>query len=61
MTPEQESLIVQFKIVSAEASSIDGCDMTQARRLPPLDSRLRDLTAKLEATGLHLNDVGEWV
>ena len=58
---EQETLIVQFKAVNAEASNIDGCDPNNGDQLAKLDGQMRDLARKIQETGLEMNSTGDWV
>lgn len=61
MTDEQKAMIAQFKAANDGANALDQYDPENFSTLADLDATLKLLTRKLEASGMRLNEVGQWV
>lgn len=61
LTSMQESLIALFNTVNGEASLMDPYDPNNNDKLADLDNQLKGIALKLQASGLQMDEVGQWV
>jgi hypothetical protein len=60
VTADQDRVIAEFHKLNAQASSMEGCDPANGDTLTDLDTQMAKLRLLLEASGLAMDEVGQW-
>jgi hypothetical protein len=60
VTADQDRVIAELYKLNAQASSLEGCDPTNGDALTDLDTQMAKLRLLLEASGLVMDEIGQW-